>query len=148
MERMWNFEVLDRALQRLDDLARGEAVEGDHIVEPECPDIVFERRRTACIDAFDPEAIACGKDRCNIIRNRRWTLSVTQQRQQEIVIPEDGENPLVDDWNVRELKMRLERLMRDDCRLDYRGEAHRRVKGARFEGRPFGRGKGQGGRIG
>ena len=88
--------------------------------------------------AFDAKAIARRHGRCDVIGHRRRSFALTQQRQQEIVIAEDGQRSFVDDRNVGEFEMGLERLMRHDGGFDHRGEAHRGIDGPGFESRPFG----------
>ena len=71
---------------------------------------------------------------------------VADHRQQEIVIAEDGERRLVDDRDVGELEMGVQRGSGRHRRLDDRGEAHLGVEAAGLEGRPAGVGKRRRGR--
>src|SRR5205807_3875822 len=111
MQWMRDFEIEDCPLQGLDDLARRETVERHDIVEAKSSRIVFECGRSAGIDAFDAEAIACSDGGCDVIGHGRRSFPIAQQTQQEIVVAEDGKRPFVDDRYVSDFELRLERLM-------------------------------------
>ena len=61
-----------------------------------------------------------------------------QQTEQIVIVAENRQRRLVDDGNVGELEMRVQRVGRRDRRLDDGGEAHRSVEAAGLEGAPFG----------
>ncbi len=54
----------------------------------------------------------------DIVADRAVLLAVAQQAEQEIIIAEHGQRALVDDRNVGEFEMGLQRVMRRDRRLD------------------------------
>ncbi len=127
VQRMRHADLVDRALQRLDDLARGDAVERHDVVEREFPRIGLECRRAARIDDLDAERAGSRKRPGHVICEHRRRLVPAQQIEQEIVVAEHRQNRLVDDGNVRELQMRVKRRVGRDRRLDHTGEPHCRI---------------------
>ena len=83
MHRMRDFEIADRLLQGLDDLARGETVEGHDVVETKRPHIVFERGRAAGIDAFEAKPVARRKGGADIIGDGRRSFACRAARTTE-----------------------------------------------------------------
>ena len=66
---------------------------------------------------------------------------VAHRSQEIIVIAENAEDRLVDDGNVGELEMGVQRLVWRDGGLDHGGEPHRRIVAAGLARRPAGGGK-------
>ncbi len=128
--------LVDRLLQRLDDRTTGHAVIGNHVVKREAADVVLERRHAAGVDDLDPQrtgGLQCPGD---VIANRVLTFARPHEAKPEIVIAEQRQDRLVDDWSVGELEMGVKSLVRRDRRFDHGREAHLGIEPARLERRP------------
>ena len=146
MQRMRDAEPVHRRLQRLDDLARADAVGRHDVVEREGADILLEGGGRTGIDDLDAKRARRADGPGDIVLDHLRRGVVADHRQQEIVIAEDGERRLVDDRDVGEFEMGVQRGARRHGRLDHGGEAHLGVEAAGLEGRPAGVGKRRRGR--
>ena len=136
VKRVRDAEFPHRLPQRAHDLARGHAVSGHDVVEPEAAHVVLEGHGATGIDDLDAERARGSERRADVIADEARPLLVAHRGEQEIVISEHGKNRLVDDRRVGELEMGMERGMRRDRGFDDRGESHRRIEPSGSRCRP------------
>src|SRR6516225_7909795 len=135
---MRHAKLVHRALQRLYDLSRCDAVMWHDIVKRERAHVGPERHRAAGVDDLDAEPAGCVERPRHVIAHRGGALARVQQAEQKVVITENGQRRLVDDRNVGEFEMRMQRVVRCNRGLDDRGEAHTRVQAPGRKRRPPG----------
>jgi hypothetical protein len=136
VQRMRHAELVHRALQRLDDGARGDAVERHHVVEREFTQVGLEGDGAAGVDHLDAER-ARGRERPgHVVAHRGCAPACAHEAQQVIVVAQHRQGRLVDDRNVGELEVRVQGVVRRHRRLDHGGEAHAGVAAAGREGPP------------
>ena len=138
---MRDAKPVDGGLQRLDDLARADAIGRHHIVQREGADVFLEGGRRTGIDHLDAKRPRRGDRPGDIVLDHLRGGVVADHRQQEIVIAENGERRLVDDRDVGEFEMGVKCGSRRHRRLDHRRETHLGVEAAGLEGRPAGIGE-------
>ncbi len=136
MQRMAYAGRVHGALHALENLARGEAVFRHNVVEREGPDILLEGVHAAGVHAFDADGARRLQRRADIVLHDVEALIVAERGQHERLVAEHGQERLVDDRNVRQFEMGVQRVMRRHGRLDHRGVAHLRIEPAGLEGRP------------
>ena len=127
MQRMAYAGRVHGALHALENLARGEAVFRHHVVEREGPHILLERVDAAGVHAFNADGPRRLQRRADIILHDVRALIVAERRQHERLVAEHGQERLVDDRNVRQFEMGVQRVMWRYGGLDHRGVAHLRV---------------------
>ncbi len=138
---MRNAEPLDGSLQGLDDLARTDAVPGHYVVERKSADVFLERGRSPGIDNLDAKRPRRPDGPTDIVVDHRCRGAVADHRKQKVVIAEDCKRRLVDNRDIGEFEMGVQRASRRHRRFDDRSEPHFGVEAAGLEGRPASVGK-------
>jgi hypothetical protein len=134
MQRVGHAERGHRILQRQHDPARRHAVGRHDIVEREGAPVVLEGRRAAGVDAFDAEAAPGREHRGHVVAHEFGALAAAEGVEEEIIVAEDQQDAGVDDRDVGEFQVGMQRGERRYGGLDDGGVAHGGVKPAGLVG--------------
>ena len=86
-----------------ENLARRNPVFWDLVIQREGAEILLARANAAGVGAFNPDGAGRGKRRADVVCDGAIALMATQGAQQEVVVTEKGQEPFINDRDVREL---------------------------------------------
>ena len=127
VERVRDTDLLHRVEEGVHDLAGGEPVDRDLLVEAEIEHPVLEGRGASRIDALDAEAPRGRHREGDEVPHRRLALALAQQFEKLVVVAHHRKGAAVEQRDVGEFELRRERVGRRHRRLDGDGVAHPRV---------------------